>query len=703
MDRRWPISRALDLTPGLLGIGVFAVWSRLEGGFEPTAWYPGALFLLGALLATGWGLRARLTELPRLTQLAAGLLASFTLWSYLSITWADVPAEAWDGANRTLLYLLAFGLFALPRWRAGAAATVFGLYSVALAAVAVITLLDLLGTADPATFFIDGRLIEPTGYQNSTAALLIGGIWPALLLSSRRETPWPLRGVLLAITGLLLQLALLPQSRGAALVLPLALLLYFALVPSRLRSLAVVVPVAVGTLLTAPRLLDVYDAVQAGEGIDAALDRAAGAIGLCCLALFVVGTALAFVDSRARLPAPIRRIAARAALALACVAAIGGLGAGLAATGDPVEWAEQRFDDFKGGYDDSFEVNRFSGDLGSNRYDFWRVGLGTTFAGSPVIGAGADNFAVDYMRERRSDEEPHYPHSLPVRVLAGTGLIGGLLLGGFLIASVAGAFSRARQRPPDLGRAVGAAGIVAASYWFMHSAGDWLWSFPAVTAPAFAWLAMAGTLAPATGGRVGAPIAAERERPAPADAGAGPGRRPRWPQLSRSPLPLSILGGICLVLILGSLLGPWLSARYVESAAGGWQGDPDRSYAQLERAQSLNPLSARPDLVAGAIAARYEDLPRMTDYFEAALEREPDNWYALLELGVASAVEGDRPAAISLLEQAQSLNPLDPLIRETARRVEAGRAVSLTRIDQALLGRVCERIGRAANTGSCSR
>ena len=73
--------------------------------------------------------RSGLVTLPargrpsRRALLGRGLLAGFALWSYLSITWADQNADAWDGANRTALYAIVFALFALwPLGSRGAAA-----------------------------------------------------------------------------------------------------------------------------------------------------------------------------------------------------------------------------------------------------------------------------------------------------------------------------------------------------------------------------------------------------------------------------------------------------------------------------------------------------------------------------------------------------------------------------------------------------
>ena len=65
----------------------------------------------------------RFAEIPVAVKLALACLAAYTALSFLSILWAAAPAEAWEGANRTLLYLLVFALFSLwPRRGASAAA-----------------------------------------------------------------------------------------------------------------------------------------------------------------------------------------------------------------------------------------------------------------------------------------------------------------------------------------------------------------------------------------------------------------------------------------------------------------------------------------------------------------------------------------------------------------------------------------------------
>ena len=72
------------------------------------------LALLGMALALV-GLRA--AEIPTPVLVALACLAAYTALSFLSILWAAVPGDAWEGADRTLLYLCVFTLFALWRQR----------------------------------------------------------------------------------------------------------------------------------------------------------------------------------------------------------------------------------------------------------------------------------------------------------------------------------------------------------------------------------------------------------------------------------------------------------------------------------------------------------------------------------------------------------------------------------------------------------
>jgi tetratricopeptide (TPR) repeat protein len=146
---------------------------------------------------------------------------------------------------------------------------------------------------------------------------------------------------------------------------------------------------------------------------------------------------------------------------------------------------------------------------------------------------------------------------------------------------------------------------------------------------------------------------------------------------------------------------PWGAARDVEHAARNWGADPEAAYDRLDRARSFNFLSDRADVVAGAIAAREGDRERMRESFQHALERNPHNWYALLELGALDALQDRREEALERLREAERLNPREPLIKRVARGARKGDPVSLGSIDRALVARVCDLVGRTDETRYC--
>src|ERR1700690_2858679 len=109
------------------------------------------------------------------------------------------------------------------------------------------------------------------------------------------------------------------------------------------------------------------------------------------------------------------------------------------AGGDPVARVEHGWQTFKGGYGaDRAGGSRLTSGLGSNRYDFSRVAL-NEFVAHPLAGIGVDNFQQQYLVHGRSGETPHYPHSVELRTLTETGVLGIVLavigLGAALLAS----------------------------------------------------------------------------------------------------------------------------------------------------------------------------------------------------------------------------------------------------------------------------
>jgi tetratricopeptide (TPR) repeat protein len=652
--------------PALAAIVLFVVWATSQAGYPVTHWAPGALIVIALLAIALVAVPLRLAEVPRAVRVALAALAAYTALSYLSILWAADTGVAWEGANRTLLYLAVFALFALWRQRGTSAALALCLWTLALIALAAFTALhlDAAGAAGLRTLIPGGRLDYPTGYPNANAAQWMMAFWPALLLARSARLPWAVRGVLAGGAVLLAEVALLSQSRGSLYATPVMLVLVFALLPGRTRTFALLVPVVCGIAAAAPAVLradDLHNGVVAASAVHSAtlaMFVAAVVVALAVSLLAALETRKALSEAAlARVRVGVRGVALLALVALV----VGGL-----AFGKPVARIERGWDTFKGGYaTDSTTGSRLIGGLGSNRYDFYRVAL-DEFLHHPLLGIGADNFEQQYLAHGRSEETPHYPHSVELRTLAETGLIGALLALVGLVAALLAA-ARALRASDPLARTVCAAVLAGFAYWVVHGSFDWFWEFAGLGAPAFALLGIACALAPG--------------RPASSREPALDGGAPRRPRRS----PAIAFGGVLVLVCAASLAAPWLSKLEIENAARIWTSKPQTAYSRLNSAADLNPLADEAFLVAGSIALRYDELARAEHQFSLALGRNRDDAYATLEQGAIASAKGDRATALQLLSRAVELDPREPVTRQALETVRSGRRVSIQELNDAIL------------------
>lgn len=660
------LSAAPAVLPALLATLIFSVWATSEAGYLTADWYPGALFLVALLAVTAGAVPVRIRAVPRPVLLALGFLAAFTAWSFLTIAWADDGGEAWDGANRTLLYLVVFALFALWPMRGDAALLTVTAWVLGLTVVATVTLLEVDAARFPLDHYLAQRLAEPSSYVNANAALFLMPGWAAVLLSGRREVPWWLRAPLAGGATILAGVALMGQSRGAVYAVPIVLLVVFLALPGRVRHFAALLPLAAACAVIGPVVLRSSDKIDAGKSPTDAVAPLAPTILGAALAVTLVVAAIALLERRVATPRTERaahRALAGVGLALALAAGV----TGWALAGGPVEAARDGWDSFKQGYQDEQGGRLFTSGLGSNRYDFYRVSL-NAFRDQPITGIGADNFAQDYLERRRSDESPRYPHSLQMRTLAQTGLIGALLLLGAIACALWAALRAARRRDDRLGAAVAAAVTVSFVYWLVHGSVDWFWEFAGLGAPAWAAIGLACALLP-------------RAPRLPADA------EPEPP--GRVPVQAIAIGLFALVAAV-SLALPWIAETQTRRAAGTWPRDLRLAEDRLDQAASLNPLSERPYLVAGTIALRRDDLAGAEREFAEALERNRRSHYAALELGAIASARGERALALRLLRRAVELNPRDELTRQTLERARRGRRIDVERLNN----EIRERAGR---------
>jgi hypothetical protein len=634
--------------PGLLAVALMVLWAAKNGGYDAGTWYWGALILLaGTALTVVWlgpGLR-----LSRGAKRGIACFAVYLAWSYLSIAWASSPGDALQGSSRALLYLLVFTLFAILPWTAEAALVALVTFTLGVGTIAVVLLFRLAGAAHVAALVISGRLAAPTGYFNATVALFTIGALLSTSLSVRRELPALLRGLLIAFACACLQLAVVGQSRGWLFTLPIVLVVAAVLAPNRFRFAAAAVIPAVATVIPIHRLLGVF-ADHTAAALNHAAQRAGQAALLLCLAAFVLGTVLAYTESRVpppRLSPRHRRTLGASLVALALAAGAGG--AVVATHGDPVGFVKRQWNGFS--HTESAGVGSHFSVVGSGRYDFWRVALDAVVA-YPIGGLGQDNFGDWYITRRRTREEPAWPHSLELRLLACTGVVGFGLLVAFLAFSLVESV-RAVRNPGGLGPAVSAAALLPIVVWLVHGSVDWFWEMPALSAPALGFLGMAVAL-----GRP-PPVATDGDRRS-VDA-----RRSRaWLRPARI-----AIGGLVVVAAALVLSFSYLSVQEIALAGGVSSRNPRAALGDLALAARLNPLSPVPGRLGGTLALENGLFAEAEKRYQQAIDREPGGWYSWFGKGLAASALGDEATAARALSVAARIEKQQPAIREALARL----------------------------------
>lgn len=644
---------------GVVALLLALAW--FDGGYTPTTWLAAALGVL-ALLVLLVATRRPEWATTRVRLIAVASFAALALWSGASLLWADDAGLAWDGANRTLMYALVFGLATARTWSPGVVAITAGVWSLGLAVMALVVVVRAPGL--PLNdVFVAARLAEPIKYTNATVALLLMALWPALTLAASRSTPWLLRGVFLGAAGVLSQVALLGQTRTMLVALPATLIAVLLCTPERVRLLAHGLLVFAAGAVSSSALLDVYPAVFNGDRPYDALLETRRTVLVVVGALVVVGCLIGARERRSAFSVPGVRLPHLSGRGLATGLALGSVLVAVALAGPGRDGVVRAWDSFVNPAAVDQSAGRLSpNSLSTNRYDIWRVAV-SEFKAHPVTGIGADNFAVPYLQQRDSvREEPRYPHSLALQIASQLGLVGIALFLGWLGAVTIGAW-RARRRLGRGDRVVQAGVIGVVSYWLVHGTFDWLWEVPALGAAA---VFFAGLAVSASGG----------------SGGGDEERRARTP--SARAASAAVVGAVVLAT---TFVLPLLAAKDVAAAAEGWPTDVRGAFDRLERARRFNPLSDRPDVVGAVIAGRIDDREQERAFFTRAVDRNPTNWYAHVQLAALESARGQKSAARLHARRALAFNPRDLIVRDVARIVAAGGTVDPRRLDEAFRSR----------------
>jgi hypothetical protein len=588
--------------------GAIAIAWQDRGSIAASDFLPWAL--LTALVLAAVLLAGEARRLPRDAAAAVVFFVVLAIWAGVSGTWAPVPSLARDEALLEAFGVLALVTALVTLRGARDKLLALGVFAGGLALVAVATAAQLHGSIALDDVFRYRRLSFPITYANAAAGFFLVGFWPAVVLAGRRAAaPWR-RALAGGASTALLACSLLAQSKGALIGLGLSVLAVAIVSPARLRLLLGGLIAAAPVAAAFGPLVRPYRASSAAiETVD--VHGAATATIVAAIAGAVLAGGWALADRRVRIGAVRRRLVGRVVLGLAVLAAITGAGTFVAVTHHPERWFAHQWRTFK--HPDTGGSTHLV-ELGSNRYDFWRVSL-DEFRDHPVAGGGARSFGPAYLVHGRSGETPARAHSLPLELLAEDGLVGFLLaVGGFGVLLV-GLGRRARARS-----AAANAGFAGCILVLGQACVDWTFTFPAITVPFFL-LAGIGLADEA------------RTRVARRTSRAG--------------------AAVCVVGAVVVLAPPWLSAKLVRDGLNGRDGS-DLRWAHRLDPVSVDPLVAEAQIAPSAQAA----LPPL----RAALGRAPRSVQVRYVLGSVLWNAGRRQEALSQFEAAHALAPRDPTV-----------------------------------------
>jgi len=624
---------------GLAGVAIFAAWTASDGGFASEQWLPGALAMVGlvAMALASSDVRNRVRAAP----VAPLLLFLYVVWNYASVSWAQVRGDALDGANRTLLYLCIYVFFVgLPLAARGRLVLVSS-WAFAVGVIGSIDLARAAIAAGPHGWFVLGRLASPITYPDANAAALLMAALTLAVLASRREGNGLARVAAAGVCAVLLDLAVLCESRASLIALPLAVFSYLAVGRNRLRALVEISVLAAAVAPATPWLLDVYSAVVAGRGYSPALARACVAVGASAL-IAIVGTAIVVVvDHRVIVPERVCDMVRRGIIVITTCSALGAM-LGLLLFGHVATRATRAWHDFTTNKQAAPQTLHFLSGTGTSRYDVWRIAL-RQFEAHPVLGVGSDNYLVGYLEQRRTYETTRYPQSVELRALSETGIVGAVLCFGFLGLALRRAIVAARR---DSSAAVATACVVGFASWLLHASVDWLWEYPGLAGPAVALLAIAG-----------GSLYTRRDR----------GRMIRVPRRIIAVATAAVVAAAVVV-----LTAPWIAVRQMDEAVAVAPANLGNAYTLLRSAARWNPVSDAPAITEATLAANAGDRRHEERALTAALKRNPSSWYTYFMLGIVAGQQHRPAASRAWLARAHRLSPRDLVVIYAQRRLAWG-------------------------------
>jgi hypothetical protein len=631
-----------------------------------------ALVVAGGVLVAAGVVHGRKGRLDGGTALVAfSALAGLTA---LSVLWSIAPDLSWIEANRTLIYLVMFAAgISLARLAPDGWAVVLRGILLAAAAVVGYALASRVWPGSLAANEVYARIGQPYGYWNAVGVTAGLAIPPALWLGARRSGHQPANALAYPLLGLLVVALFLTYSRGALAAVIVALAVWFAFVPLRVRSIVVL---AVSVAGAAPVILWALskDAFTKDLTPLSVRESVAGEFGFLlltmCVLLLAAGLAIGFSVGRRAPTALTRRRVGVAAVTFACLVPL-------------VAFTSVAFSQrgLTGTISDRFhqlttETSKTSGgprrltQTSSSRGRYWR-NASHIFADHLGGGTGAGTFGMARLRYRKDQLVARHAHGFFAQTAADLGLAGLVVVLAFAAAWLAAVFrttgARARWwRPAEGGpvpwdaERVGIVAIALAALVFgLHSSIDWTWFVPG---PAVMGIFVAGFAAGrgpvpvlAGAGAAGRSVPAAPTRPASLQGWLWPSRR--------EPLRLLLAAGVAITALLcaWAVLQPKRSDSAVHDALSlVTQGRFQDAAKKADRAHQLDPLSPRPLLVKAAVQDSAGDVHGSLVTLQTAVIHQPSNpqlWIKLADYELTRV--HDPRAALSALGVALYLDPLN--------------------------------------------
>ncbi|HEV2753370.1 MAG TPA: O-antigen ligase family protein, partial [Solirubrobacteraceae bacterium] len=482
--------------------------------------------VLGAGLAVAAALLFAHRDEPLYGSVALACLGAVTAVTAISMTWSIAPDDTLEEAARSFAYLAVFAAAVAGAQLAPRAAPVV-VPGILLAAVAVV--LYALGTRIwPAGDELGARLGEPYDYWNALGATAALALVPALWLGVREAGQTLSRALAFPALGLLIVTMLLTQSRGALAAAVLVVTIWVAVVPLRLRSLAVIAPAVLAAAPVAAWALSKDAFTEARQPLSAR-EAVAGEFGLLLLLMVVLllaaGLAVERVAGGRATSLRVRRRLGLAAVAAVCLVPL----VGLTSVAMSDRGFSGTFSDRVGEVtDNAVAPPRGAARLGSvssSRGAYWRQAR-HVFEERPLLGTGAGTFGIARLPYRKDQSVSQHAHGLIAQTIADMGILGlaavlALLAAWLVAAARATGLGPRREGAPrpawsDERMALVALGLCALAFG-VHSAADWTWFVPGPSAMA---LVAAGFVAgrgplPAVGAPPERPSAPRGGRPEP--------------------------------------------------------------------------------------------------------------------------------------------------------------------------------------------